>query len=167
MKVLLVDGYNVIRSTGAYEHLVDDWDAARTALIADVAAYAQRAWKATIVFDGAGNPNSNGVAHRVAGIDVIFSRAGLEADAVIESLAREARERGDSVLVVTSDAATQWTVMGGGVDRMSSLGFIEELHLSDADWREANPAGLRKSVLGERIDPSVSEKLRRWARGQD
>ena len=53
---------------------------------------------------------------------MIFSRYGCEADSVIESLSRAAREAGERVVVVTSDAQMQWTVLGGSVARMSSLG---------------------------------------------
>lgn len=165
MNVLLVDGYNVIGASPIYSHLREvDMDAARAALISDVAAFAQRTWRATVVFDGAGNPASEGRPDRVAGIDVVFSPAGVEADAVIESLARAAREREDTVLVVTSDAATQWTVMGGGVERMSSAAFSEELGAARESWEASNPSGPRKATLGERIDPAVADRLSRWAR---
>lgn len=167
-KVLIVDGYNVLRSTGAYQHLCElDWETARAALISDVAAFAHGEWSATVVFDGAGNPSSTGKERSVAGVDVVFSKAGTDADTVIESLAREARGRGKVVLVVTSDAATQWTVMGQGVERMSSSGFISELRDNDESWAEHASAGPKKAMLGERISPEVSEKLKRWARGGD
>ena len=64
-ELLVVDGYNVIHCTPRYEKLVYDHsddpyssdvhDMARTALINDVAAFAQGRYEAVIVFDGAGN----------------------------------------------------------------------------------------------------------------
>jgi predicted RNA-binding protein with PIN domain len=102
----------------------------------------------------------------VAGITVVFSRYGLEADSVIEGLARAARERGDEAVVVTSDAQTQWTVMGGGVGRMSSAEFSGELRDGDAQWREHAPAGSMRSRIEQRIDPVTAETLARWARGE-
>lgn len=174
MKVLLVDGYNVIRSTPLYSNLaVDDydstegWNSAREALIADVATLAQGGTcVATIVFDGGGNPSSTGEIRHVAGISVIFSRAGTDADSAIENLAREARERGDEVIVVTSDAATQWTVFGRNVTRMSSLGFTEEIRAINEEWREHNPSTVSKNTVAERVDPRVRNTLAKWARGQ-
>lgn len=167
MRILIVDGYNVIRSTPPYSHLAEiDLDSARVALIADVAAFAQGEYTTTVVFDGQNNPQSNGLAHRIAGITVIFSRYGIEADSVIESLARAARDRGDEAVVVTSDAQTQWAVMGGGVGRMSSAEFSGELRDGDAQWREHAPSGSRKSRIEERIDPGTAEVLARWARGE-
>lgn len=167
MKILIVDGYNVIRQTPPYSHLAEaDLDSSRVALIADVAAFAQGEYATTVVFDGHNNPQSNGLSHQVAGITVIFSRYGIEADAVIESLARAARERGDETVVVTSDAQTQWTVMGGGVGRMSSAEFSGELREGDAEWREHAPAGSMKSRIEERIDSVTADTLARWARGE-
>ena len=166
MRLLIVDGYNVIRQTPPYSHLAEtDLDSARVALIADVAAYAQGDFSATVVFDAHNNPRSNGLPHQVAGVTVVFSRFGLEADSVIESLARAARERGDDAVVVTSDAQMQWTVMGGGVGRMSSAEFSGELRDGDALWREHAPAGSSRSRIEQRIDSITAETLARWARG--
>lgn len=167
MRLLIVDGYNVIRQTPPYSHLAEaDLDSARVALVSDVAAFAQGEYAATVVFDGHNNPHSNGLPHQVAGITVVFSRYGLEADSVIEGLARAARERGDEAVVVTSDAQTQWTVMGGGVGRMSSAEFSGELRDGDAQWREHAPAGSMRSRIEQRIDPVTAETLARWARGE-
>lgn len=166
MRILIVDGYNVIRQTPPYSHLAeDDLDSARAALISDVAAFAQGQYTATVVFDGHNNPLSKGLSHQIAGITVVFSRYGIEADTVIESLARAARERGDTAVVVTSDAQMQWAVMGGGVGRMSSAEFSGELRDGDAEWREHAPAGSSRGRIEERIDLVTANTLARWARG--
>ena len=168
MKVLLVDGYNVVRCTPPYRELAaEDLASAREALVSDVAAYAQSEWDATVVFDGGGNPESTGIPHRVAGITVVFSRYGHTADSVIESLARAARERGAHVEVVTSDAQTQWTVLGGRVVRRSSAEFSADLRVEEAEWREQVPAGSQASRIEDRIPDDVREILERWARGED
>lgn len=169
MKILLVDGYNVIRSTPPYQHLAetDDLDSARAALVSDVAAFAHGDWRATVVFDAGGNPHSDGVAHDVAGVSVVFSRHGLEADSVIERLARAAREAGEEVVVVTSDAQTQWAVMGGNVWRMSAAGFAEELRGEGREWRNHAPAGSSVSRIEDRVPADVRKRLSRWAKGLD
>ena len=167
MKTLLVDGYNVVRCTPPYRELADaDLAAAREALVSDVAAFAQGEWDATVVFDGAGNKHSDGVPHRFGGITVMFSRYGMTADSVIEGLARSARERGGAVEVVTSDAQTQWTVLGGGVVRRSSAEFAGELRVSEAEWRESVPAGSASCRVEDRIPTDVRAVLERWARGE-
>lgn len=168
MRVLLVDGYNVLRQVEPYRVIAEtDVDAARTTLVSDVAAYAQGSWDATVVFDGGGNRHSDGRVHRMPGVDVIFSRFGIDADSVIESLARDARERGDEAVVVTSDAQLQWTVMGGAVTRLSAAGFGEEVRSNEGEWRDHAPSGSSKSTIEERTSGKIRERLWRWARGLD
>jgi len=166
MRTLIVDGYNVIRQTPPYSQLADDdLDTARAALVSDVAAFAHGEWRATVVFDGHNNEASVGMEHVVAGVTVIFSRYGIDADSVIESLARAARERGDVTTVVTSDAATQWAVLGGSVGRMSSAEFSGELRDGSREWVEHAPAGSTSGRLEDRIDADTKLRLWRWARG--
>lgn len=165
-RVLIVDGYNVLRSTDAYRNLAEEdfadgmgLNPSREKLIADVATFAQRDYEATIVFDGAGNPESEGIPQKVAGITVIYSRAGADADQVIEKLAHDAQVRGREVLVVTSDSDTQWTVFHEGVTRMSSQAFVSEIEIANASWQERNPSPKVKTTLGERIDAETVAKL--------
>jgi len=168
VRLLLVDGYNVIRQTPPYRELAEvDLETARAALVSDVAAFADREFEATVIFDGHGNPLSTGVPHKVASVTVVFSKYGVDADAVIESLARAARQRGDETVVVTSDAQMQWTVMGGSVSRMSSPEFAGELRARDAQWREHSPAGSRSVRLEDRVGATTKERLARWARGEE
>ncbi len=127
--MLIVDGYNVLRSGYRYRAVdEEDWsddffNKARETLINDVVNFAGREYKAVIVFDGAKNQYSEGRPETVGGVQIIFSPAGQSADKVIEKLAHDARERMVEALVVTSDATIQDTVFGGGVDRMSADGF--------------------------------------------
>lgn len=171
-RLMIVDGYNVIRSSPVYSSLIDDdpeitdvYVRAREALITDVATAAQGSHDAIVVFDGGGNPYSEGKDYRTAGIRVCFSPYKKEADELIEKLARSARVRGQEVLVVTSDAATQWTVVGDGVTRQSSRMFIEDLGLAQKEY-EQNMHDYSKASIQGRIPKDVAEKLRRMARGE-
>ena len=81
-KLLIVDGYNVLRSGSRYQRIddpdyTDDWfNTARDALVNDVINFAGREWRAIVVFDGGGNafsageatsrPNSRAIARRRA-----------------------------------------------------------------------------------------------------
>jgi predicted RNA-binding protein with PIN domain len=132
-----------------------------------VAAFAHGEWLATVVFDGHSNPASEGLAHRIAGVTVVFSKFGVDADAVIEALAREARTRGDESVVVTSDAQTQWAVVGGSVSRMSSAEFSGELREGGREWTNHAPSGSSSGRLEDRIDGETRERLWRWARGRE
>lgn len=162
---LIVDGYNLIFSDAHYASLArDDLDTARAQLVEDVAAYCRGEARGTVVFDGGGNPASDGTPHHIAGVTILFSRAGETADSVIEALAARARDRDERTVVVTSDADTQWTVMGRGVTRMSSSEFCDALRSEAREWTSDVPAGGRKGVLQERIAPDVRDALSRWAR---
>ena len=142
-KLLIVDGYNVLRSGSRYKRITspdytdDTFNTARERLINDVINFAGRDYKAVIVFDGAQNEFSSGSTEKRAGVQIMFSRAGESADKVIEKLAHDARERMIETLVVTSDATIQDTVFGGGVDRMSADGFSGEEYVAvyDRDYR--------------------------------
>lgn len=166
---LIIDGYNVIRQTHPYLSLAerDDFDLACNALIADVAAFVEPRRKVTVVFDGTNNPLSTGEPRRAAGVTVIYSAYGTVADSVIEKLAREERERGVEVEVVTSDAQLQWTVVGQTVTRTSAREFAEQLRASHDDIEQAClPANPRKVTLAQRVSPAAAEMLRRIRDGE-
>ena len=166
MALLIVDGYNVIRATPRYRSLADrDIETAREALVADVAAYAGGDTHAIVVFDGAMNPSSRGEPVQIAGIEVIFSAYGKDADSVVEDLAGRGRSAGEDVTVVTSDAETQWVVMGQGASRMSSADLSADLEELDAEMSEHTPAGSRRSTIEERLDEATRQALRRLAEG--
>ena len=167
-KLLIVDGYNVLRSGSRYralrehaDYTDDAFNKSREALISDVIAYMGRDYNdGIIVFDGGGNEFSEGKEQRVGCVRIVFSPAGTTADATIEKLAHEARERGVEVMVVTSDATIQDTVFGGGVDRMSSDGFSMEAAQLDEEARaDAHPKKAHKRTVADRLDPDTLAKL--------
>ena len=165
-KMLIVDGYNVLRSGYRYraaseEDYTDDFfNKARDTLINDVVNFAGREYKAVIVFDGAKNQYSEGRPETVGGVQIIFSPAGQSADKVIEKLAHDARERMVEALVVTSDATIQDTVFGGGIDRMSAEGFSRAVtgHYEVAQLDDAY-AVARKNTIASRIPAETLRKL--------
>ena len=173
-RVLIVDGYNVIRNNSRYSGLGPDyeggagWNKAREELINDAAYFASSDYEqCTVVFDGAGNPSSDGKTTREAGIQVVFSPSGVSADSVIEKLAHDARERGLEVVVVSSDFTIQSTVFGGGVTRMSSAAFGLSSEQLEQDWHEdaVKPSNV-KNTIAERIDPDIARKLRDMMKGK-
>lgn len=166
-RLLIVDGYNVLRSGSRYKRITlpdytdDTFNVARERLINDVINYAGRDMQAIVVFDGMGNRYSQGQAETIGGVKVIFSPAGQIADRVIEKLAHDARERNVETLVVTSDSTIQDTVFGDGVDRMSAEGFCHEMELHyDSVRLDEKPAIARKNTVADRISPDTLEKLR-------
>ena len=144
-KILIVDGYNVLRSGSRYRNAPDEdytddtFNAAREMLINDVVNYAGGDYKAVIV----------------------FSPAGQSADKVIEKLAHDARERQVETLVVTSDATIQDTTFGFGVDRMSADGFSREVGMYYEEARlDETPKVAQKNTVASRIDPATLARLK-------
>lgn len=166
-KLLIVDGYNAIRSGSRYQNIelpdfTDDYfNVARQRLLNDVIDYAGRGMEAIIVYDAADRKGDASKSETVGGVRVMFSAVGQTADHLIEKLAHDARERGVETLVVTSDATIQDTVFGGGVDRMSAEGFCQELGSMADDRRESDAVVVsRKNTIASRISPDTLEKLK-------
>ena len=166
-KLLIVDGYNVLRSGSRYRDITgpdytdDSFNTAREELVNDVIGYAGRDWRAIIVFDGGRNEFSTGEAESVGGVRIMFSPSGQSADQVIEKLAHDARERQVETLVVTSDATVQDTVFGGGVDRMSADGFSHEVSMLYEEARlDETPKVAEKNTVAARIDADTLAKLK-------
>ena len=99
-KILIVDGYNVLRSGSRYrsmrhapDYTFEQYNQVREALISDVAAFAGSEYRSvTVVFDGGDNPESAGKTQRIGVVKVVFSPYGSSADKVIERPAHDARE---------------------------------------------------------------------------
>jgi predicted RNA-binding protein with PIN domain len=158
---LIIDGNNLIRSAPRYAAVVErDFDTAREMLIADLGARAAEGQDITVVFDGAGNPFSEGRPGSVGGITVIFSPAGTDADSVIESLAAAARAAGEEAEVVTSDSATRWASLGGSVIVTRAPAFALELEVDDAEWRSVHADKARGSAtLADGLARDVRARL--------
>ena len=173
-KLLIVDGYNVLRSGERYkttsfgpDYTDDAFNTARERLINDVVNFAGRDWRAIIVFDGAKNEFSTGETQTIGGVRIMFRPAGTSADKVIEKLAHDARVRNVETLVVTSDATIQDTVFGFGIDRMSANGFSREVGMYYEDVHlDETPKVALKRTLGDRIKPDVLEKLKAMRDGK-
>lgn len=166
MRLVIVDGYNVLRTAERYSLQARyDFDSARARLVSDVAAFVGAGERAIVVFDGAQNPASDGSPHEVAGVTVVFSAYGRDADTTIEEIIAQKRTAGDKVLLVTSDQTLQWTTMGAKVTRMSSAEFGRELAEESAD-RETYARDGSGAALDKRLDPDTRDKLARWARGE-
>ncbi|NGM17808.1 RNA-binding protein [Eggerthellaceae bacterium zg-893] len=166
-KILIVDGYNVLRSGSRYrtisvpDYTDDAFNAARDRLVDDVINYAGREYQAIIVYDGGDNAFSSGEVEKVGGVRIMFSPAGQSADKVIEKIAHDAKARGVEALVVTSDASVQDTVFGGGVERMSAEGFCREMGRYYDEVRvERRQKVAVKNTVADRISPDALAKLK-------
>lgn len=166
MDHLIVDGYNVLRTDSVYAALFErDPDAARARLVEDVAAYAAGRYRTTVVFDAGANRLADGRPHHVAGVAVIFSRYGTDADETIEALAARDAERGKGCIVATSDAQTQDVVLGSGARRVAARELVSGISETSEERSSHASSGSTRSRIEERIDPATREALFRWARG--
>jgi len=158
---LIIDGNNLVRTAPRYAAVVErDFDTARAMLIADLGARAAEGQDVTVVFDGAGNPFSEGRPESIGGITVVFSPAGTDADSVIESLATAARAAGEEAEVVTSDSATRWASLGGSVIVTRAPAFARELEVDDAEWRSLRAEkGRGSATLADRLTGEVRARL--------
>lgn len=162
----IIDGYNVLHAHPVHGREVRrDIDVARAHLVADLTGFAQNGPRTVVVFDGAGNPFSDGSPHHLGALTVIFSAAGTSADTVIEALAQRYRERRESAVVVTSDAATRDTVASGTVSVLSSERFVEDLLAVPPTATRSPDTATRRVPVARRIDEDVAGVLARWAHG--
>lgn len=108
---------------------------------------AVRGARGVVVFDGVGTERE---------IGPLAVRFAAHADAVLERLAAENRER-EAVLLVTSDAAVRGT-SGQEVRHRASRSFLAEV--ATAVHKEAS-----SSRLGDRLDDETRARLERLRRG--
>lgn len=170
MKIIFVDGYNVINSWPNLKFQKDySFDGARQSLIDSLHNYSvYEGCKIIIVFD----------AHKVSrsiekkedinkNISIVFTKDGETADAYIE---REVHNIGRKfeVYVVTSDWLEQQTIFQRGAVRVSSLEFYNEV--LDTENRIKNKtlknSNLSKNNLLDNVDEEVFNKLEAMRRSK-
>lgn len=98
---LVIDGYNLIGAF-SYNPFHGDMESSRAALIERLKVYKRlKRIKVTVVFDGRYSGRLARGEENMAGVKVVFSRDGEDADTVIKGIIRE---KGGGVTVVTSDS---------------------------------------------------------------
>jgi len=136
----LFDGYNLLHA-GPFAD-------ARELADALASFVATRGARGIVVFDGAGED---------ADLGPLAVRFAPDADAALERLAAEHRER-ERVLLVSSDRAVLGTA-GRQVAQLSSQTFFRDLE--PAAGREQAPGG-----LADKLDPETRARLERLRRGE-
>ncbi len=164
MKIMFIDGYNVINSWPNLKIQKDySFDGARQTLIDSLHNYSvYEGCKIIIVFD----------AHKVnrsiekkedinSNISIVFTKDGETADSYIE---REVHNLGRrfEVYVVTSDWLEQQTIFQRGAVRMSSIEFYNEVldtenRIKRKTLKNTNLSN--KNNLLDNVDDDILEKL--------
>jgi predicted RNA-binding protein with PIN domain len=162
---IVVDGYNVARWPGLVRpEERRDLEAQRTALLERLAAYRRaRGHAITVVFDGRDAPPglAREASHR--GVAVRYSRGGETADQVI---ARQAREAGPGLVVVTSDRELARAVEHVGATAISAEAFaakLEAAELAAQKGGEDDEAGRPRPERGSPRRPDKAGRRRRAA----
>lgn len=134
---ILVDGYSLLHNwpelaPGRARHSA----AARDELIGRLTQYQDAiGTPITIFFDGAGAPPGTPRAHSTPAVEVLYSRAGQTADAMIERSVHRFQPYGQ-VLAVTDDHAERETVLSLGGFASSCLNFIQTVESTLAEMAD-------------------------------
>ncbi|MGL5149211.1 MAG: NYN domain-containing protein [Clostridium sp.] len=169
MKIVFVDGYNVINSWPNLKgDKKDDFNGSRQKLIDILHNYGSyNNCKVIIVFD----------AHKVAGnlenketlnknLSIVFTKDGETADAYIE---KEVHQYGRKyeVCVVTSDLLEQQTIFQRGAIRLSSLEFYNEVLKTEKKIKikAEKIEKPHRNNLEDNIDCEIRAKLEAMRRG--
>ena len=130
MRVMIVDGYNCLYawdSMAEYRH--DDLTTARERLIDLIFAY-QAYYRSPIivVFDGYRRKENSGSGEKRGGLEIVYTRTDVTADAWIEKKMYEWKGKAD-LEVVTSDAMIQNAALASGARRISAREFEQIVHM--------------------------------------
>lgn len=128
MRILLVDGYNVVNSWPKLSGVKDiSFDSAREELIGSMKNYSSFTGdRVYVVFDAHLKTGSLEKEERQGNVFIVFTKEGETADSYIERFVNE-RGRKNNLCVVTSDLAEQQLIFQRGATRMSSLEFLQEV----------------------------------------
>lgn len=169
MKIIFVDGYNVINSWPNLKVGKDGLEGARQKLIEIMENYSSyRNEQVIIVFD----------AHMVQGsiekkevitklLEVVFTKMGETADAFIEREVDRIGRKYD-VCVVTSDNLEQQTIFQRGASRKSSPEFYKDVIIAEKKIKietERNKIN-HKNNLSDNINQEVLVKLEAMRRSK-
>lgn len=170
MKIIFIDGYNVLNSWPNLKDLKNiSFDGARNKLVDILHNYGSyNDCKVILVFDGhkvAGNIENKEEINK--NLSIVFTKDGETADAYIEKEVHSIGRRYE-VYVVTSDWLEQQTIFQRGAVRMSSLEFYNEVIGLENKIRikAENNMNSQKNNLGDNIDEDVLNKLEELRRSR-
>ncbi len=163
---LIVDGYNIIYAWPEFNNIRESGlEHARSKLIAVLADYAPLAGqKVLVVFDAHQVKFGAERIEVVDGVEVIYTRQGETADALIERLAGSLSHEG-TVYVATSDWAEQRIIFGRGAYRLTPLELKTQVERikreNEKHYSQVLPAD---SYLENRLLEKIKYELEQWRR---
>lgn len=168
MKLMFVDGYNIINSWPNLKTIKDySLDDSREKLIDKMHNYSVFVEiKVIIVFDGykvSGNLERQ--YNKYSNIVVVFTKDGETADSYIE---REVHNYGrrTEIYVVTSDNLEQQTIFQRGANRISSIELYNDVLAIEAKIRKKTEKNIviDKNHLQDNVNEDVLKKLEKIRR---
>jgi predicted RNA-binding protein with PIN domain len=131
---MIVDGYNIIFAWEKLKNLASaDINAARESLIEILSGYrAVKGCEMILVFDGYKLKGNEGSRYEQSGINIVFTKEALSADAYIESLVKDLGHS-YSVSVATSDSMIQLSALRQGTRRISAADLEMDIEAENAN----------------------------------
>lgn len=129
-QIMIVDGYNVI---GAWPNLSklknqDKLGEARDELLHVLSEYRKvEGMKMIVVFDAMYVPGVK-ETFKMYDLEVVFTQENQTADSYIEALTNDLNSILNTVTVVTSDQAEQWTIFSRGAYRIPSYELYKRIN---------------------------------------
>ena len=164
---IIIDGYNLMFLMTERGIIPSgSLDLSRSALITLLSNYSSYTGiHILIVFDAYQTTHADNKKYTENNVDVIFTEYGETADAYIEKTANNLGKN-DHVRVVSSDNLVRLGVFRSGIQRTSSLYFVEELSSSQSEISSLIEKHNSKSGqnLSEFVDKELLEK---WQKNQN
>lgn len=169
MNLIIVDGYNVINSSGRLSGL--PLEHARDVLfdlLRDYAGFTNVS--VMLVFDAHYQNTPESVTGSLDDGMVVYTGAGETADMLIERTVRVFSRRGVRIRVATSDGLEQVMVMNYA-ERMSARELLRDIEAAKEEYRrsylEAPDTLHSRNMLESRLDDSYRQALEQLRRGMD
>ncbi len=154
---IIVDGYNVIFKVSELGYSTEkcDIEILRNRFLAILEQYKEkRKHKLIVVFDGKGTGCSSET--RLAGIDVVFSREGIDADEEIKRMVSNSNNP-RHITVITSDRDIEQYVKKYGSKVVDPLSFYRDIKNTVARLQATEKEG--RQFTKEEDDEPVSKYL--------
>ena len=161
IRVLLVDGYNLIHSRQRLSDLVEqDADSAREGLLKELSSLTSPEYYALVivVFDAAGSRQAEPVIEKKEGIQVVYTRRGQTADSFIETAVRHLVPECE-VHVATSDRMLANVTSGFGAMSIGGASLLRSAEEAQEEMRGEMQRLSRQSRTP--LEERVSEETRR------
>jgi hypothetical protein len=163
MPTYYLDGYNVIYRCPELQILAEeDFEAARDTLVDRVARFAAVTGAAIkIVFDGRGRRAEPGEARGAPGLEIMYSPGHQSADALIERLVYNSRQRRE-IIVVSGDAGIRQLCTALGSFVMAPEHFLtmvrDKLRESGVALRREHER-YRRMTVEDRLENGARDRL--------